>query len=64
MANAIVILILVLIVGWAIWYIRKESKKGIKCVGCPYAKGCTGNTSCNSKKSVSRSKPEQAKEKD
>ena len=41
-ANIIVILVLALIVGAAILYIRKHSKKGVKCVGCPYASSCSG----------------------
>lgn len=36
----IVIIVLVLaIVGLAVYYIRKEKKQG-RCVGCPYAKEC------------------------
>lgn len=41
MANIIVILILALILGAAILYIRKEKKSGAKCVGCPYSKTCS-----------------------
>ena len=45
----IILGILLIIVGGALWYIHKESKKGIKCVGCPYAKGC-GGEHCSSGK--------------
>lgn len=29
------------IVGVAIFYIMKEKKKGVKCIGCPAAGSCT-----------------------
>lgn len=41
--NIIVILILVAIIGGIIYYIHKEKKKGVTCIGCPYAKQCGGN---------------------
>ena len=40
MANIIVILILALILGAALLYIRKEKKKGAVCIGCPHAAAC------------------------
>lgn len=46
MENYIVAGILVLIVGAAIFYLVRQKKKGVKCVGCPYAKQCGG--SCGS----------------
>lgn len=39
MANAIVILILVLIIGLAARYVYKAKKSGKKCIGCPDS-GC------------------------
>lgn len=52
LADIIIILIVLLIVGVAALYIRKEKKQG-KCVGCPYAKECAakkaaGTTACQS----------------
>ncbi len=38
--NIIVILILVAIIGGIIYYIHKQKKKGVACIGCPYAKEC------------------------
>lgn len=35
--------IILLILGGALWYIRKEKKKGTKCIGCPHAGSCSGN---------------------
>lgn len=30
----------------AIIYLIRQKKKGVKCIGCPYAKGC-GKSDCN-----------------
>ena len=53
MDNIIVIAIVALIVGLAVWYIRKEKRRGVQCIGCPDSKscssksgGCSGNCSC------------------
>ncbi len=40
MTDLIVIGIIVLIVGTAIVYIRREKKKGVTCIGCPDAPNC------------------------
>lgn len=40
MKDIILLLILTAIIGAAVIYIRKHSKKGVKCVGCPFASGC------------------------
>lgn len=45
MINVVLGLIIVAIVGAAILYIRKEKKRGVKCIGCPDAETCSGN--CN-----------------
>lgn len=45
MENIIILLVVGLIVGAAAGYIWKEKKRGVKCVGCPYAEGCGGNCS-------------------
>lgn len=42
MDNIIVIAIVALIVGLAVWYIRKEKRRGVQCVGCPDSKTCSG----------------------
>lgn len=46
MENIILILILVLVLGFATAYIVKSKKQGVKCVGCPYAKDCANKSSC------------------
>ena len=39
LADIIIIVLVLAIVGVATVYIRKEKKQG-RCVGCPYAKEC------------------------
>ena len=43
MADIILILVIAAIVGGAVWYIRKEKRRGIQCVGCPDSATCSGN---------------------
>lgn len=45
MINVLIILVLLLIIGGAVVYIVKQKKKGVKCIGCPYAGSCGGH--CN-----------------
>ena len=39
-SNIILIIILVAIVGGASYYIYREKKKGVHCIGCPMAGNC------------------------
>ena len=39
--DLIVIGILLIIIGIAVAYIAKSKKKGVKCIGCPYAQSCS-----------------------
>ena len=52
MTDVILVGILLGIVGGAVFYIVKEKKKGIKCIGCPSAGSCGRKTGCqnNTKK--------------
>lgn len=55
MADGIVILLVVLVVGAAVKFIIKEKKRGVKCIGCSSAgtcgkKGCCGSGIDNSGK--------------
>ena len=43
MDNIIVIAVVALIVSLAAWYIQKEKRRGVQCVGCPDSKTCGGN---------------------
>lgn len=38
--DVIIIFVLVLILGSAIMYMRKEKQKGVTCIGCPDADVC------------------------
>ena len=40
MTDILVIAVILLIVGSAVFYIRKEKKRGATCIGCPYAGNC------------------------
>ena len=44
--DIIVIAVLILILGFAVWYIRRAKKKGAKCVGCPGGGDCAGCSAC------------------
>lgn len=50
MENIIVFAIVALIVSLAVIYIRREKKKGKKCIGCPYSGSCSGGCDCSSNK--------------
>lgn len=43
MVNFLVILVVAAIVFGAAWYIRKEKKKGVRCIGCPDSATCSGH---------------------
>ena len=45
MANFIVGIIVLGIVGVAAAYIVKQKKKGVKCIGCPDGANCSGTCS-------------------
>lgn len=49
MNNLIVIGILLVLVGAAVFHIWKEKKKGRRCIGCPSA-GCCQTNGCEKKK--------------
>ena len=53
MVNLLIIGILLVILGTAILYIRKEKEKGTRCIGCPSAGCCRAN--CIKKKHNMRS---------
>ena len=50
MTNLIVSVILVLIVGGAVFYIIRAKKSGAKCIGCPAGGKCSGSGSLPRKK--------------
>lgn len=50
MVNIILLIVLIVIVGAAVVYIVREKKRGVKCVGCPYAQQCAGHGKCSEEK--------------
>lgn len=46
MANIIVVLIIVVVVGSALRYIRKQRKSGVHCIGCPSSGSCSRGCGC------------------
>lgn len=52
MADFIVVVVVLLIVGAAITYIVREKKRGVTCIGCPAAGKCgkSGGCHCDSQK--------------
>lgn len=48
MATVIAVLVIVAILAAAITYIVREKKKGVKCIGCPYAQNCGSHGHCAS----------------
>ena len=44
MQDLIIVAIIVLIVGFATWYIIKAKKSGRKCIGCPDGCSCSKST--------------------
>ena len=45
MVDIIVIAVLVLMIGGAGMYLYRAKKRGVKCVGCPNSKTCSGHCS-------------------
>ena len=43
MEDIVVIAVLLVILGAAIFFICREKKRGRKCIGCPGGGECTGN---------------------
>ena len=49
-ADYIVLAIIALAIGGAVAYIVRAKKSGQKCIGCPYAKSCSGGCNCGAEK--------------
>ena len=56
-SNIIVVLIVIAIILSIIIYLVKEKKKGATCIGCPYAKKCSGQC-CNAHEFQQKEKDE------
>lgn len=48
MADIIVILAVAAVIGGAVFYIVKEKKRGVHCIGCPAAGQCSKRHAANS----------------
>jgi len=46
LATVISVIVLALIVFFAVRYIVKEKKRGVRCIGCPAAGTCAKHSSC------------------
>ncbi len=45
-ADMIALLVIIILVVAAVVYMRKEKKRGVKCIGCPYAGECAKKSGC------------------
>ncbi len=52
LVDIIVVIVVFVIITVAIMYIRREKKRGVRCIGCPSAGQCSGhcNGSCGGNK--------------
>ena len=41
MENIVIAVVLLLIIGLAVWYVVKAKKSGKKCIGCPSGSNCS-----------------------
>lgn len=48
MKDFLLVCIIVGIVAMALYYIRKEKKKGVKCIGCPFVEHCASKNAKSS----------------
>lgn len=47
MIDIIIGIILLAIVGGAVFYVVKAKKSGVKCIGCPESKNCSSKSNVN-----------------
>ena len=41
--DILILALIVLILGSAVFFLRRAKKKGVKCIGCPDSSTCSGN---------------------
>ena len=56
LTDIIVILIVAAVIGAICFYLWRQKKKGVKCIGCPYAKECSGKCGCNNTSTIEKNK--------
>ncbi len=52
LTDIIVLAVVAVIIGLAMWHIYRAKRKGVRCIGCPDSKVCSGhcgNGGCPSK---------------
>ena len=49
LTDIIILAVIAILIGGAVFYVLREKKKGRKCIGCPYADSCT-KCNCGSDK--------------
>ena len=45
--DYLIIAIIAAILGFAVWFMIRAKKKGVKCIGCPDGAACSGKCSGN-----------------
>ncbi len=48
--DYIIIAVIAVVVGLAVWYIYRAKRKGQKCIGCPYSCSCGSKNNCSNHK--------------
>ena len=51
-ASFLIVLAVLGMIGFSVFYIIKEKKKGNPCIGCPYGKTCTRYQNNKSEKKI------------
>lgn len=49
MGNIIAAAVFALVIGLVIFYIIRQKKKGVRCIGCPHAGKCSKQSKCSHK---------------
>ena len=57
--DYVLIGVLLLVVGIAVFYVVRSKKKGVRCIGCPDSKSCSG-CQCGCEKGPNKGQNEDA----
>ncbi len=49
MENIVLFIVIAVILALAVAYVVRAKKKGVKCIGCPNSKSCSGSCNCDIK---------------
>lgn len=50
LGNIMILLVIALAIGAAVWKLMKDKRKGNHCSGCPYSQNCPSEIQSNAKK--------------